>query len=162
MMSFDLSFLALSMSPLELAVRGTLMYWFLFLIFRFILRRDSASAGITDILFVVLLGDAAQNAMIGQGHTVGNGMVLILSLVFWNYLLDFLGYHVPLVSRLTDAPPVVLVRDGRMLHRNMRKEHLTPDEIQAKLRGAGLEDIGKVKVMHLESNGSFTVVKEKA
>ena len=51
--------------PLELFIRGTLMFWFLFLIFRLILRRDVGSTSITDFLFIVILGDAAQNAMIG-------------------------------------------------------------------------------------------------
>lgn len=62
-LTVDASFLTFSMSPWEILVRGSLMYWFLFLIFRFVLRRNAGSAGITDILFVVLLGDAAQNAM---------------------------------------------------------------------------------------------------
>ena len=50
--------LALSVSPVELIVRGSLMYWALFLLFRFILRRDAGSVGVTDFLLVVLLGDA--------------------------------------------------------------------------------------------------------
>jgi uncharacterized membrane protein YcaP (DUF421 family) len=157
----DFSFLSFSMSPLEIAVRGTLMYWFLFCIFRFVLRRDTASAGITDILFVVLLGDAAQNAMIGAGQTVADGVALILTLVFWNYLLDYLGFHFKLVSRLTEAPRVTLVRHGRMQGRNMRREHLTEQEIQAKLRVAGVEKIADVKAMYLESDGSVSVLKKK-
>ncbi len=87
----SMSFLTFSMSPLEILIRGSLMYWFLFVIFRFVLRRNAGSAGITDILFVVLLGDAAQNAMIGNGQTVADGATLIATLVGWNYLLDYLG-----------------------------------------------------------------------
>jgi uncharacterized membrane protein YcaP (DUF421 family) len=61
---------AFTMPPLQLVLRGTLMFWFLFLIFRFILRRDVGSVGVSDFLFVVILGDAAQNAMIGEGTSV--------------------------------------------------------------------------------------------
>ena len=67
------NFLNFSMSPLEILIRGTIMYWCLFLLLRFLLRRDTGSAGISGILFVVLLGDAAQNAMIGNGNTVADG-----------------------------------------------------------------------------------------
>lgn len=157
----DFSFLSFSMSPLEIAIRGTLMYWFLFCIFRFVLRRDTASAGITDILFVVLLGDAAQNAMIGDGQTVADGAALILTLVFWNYLLDYLGFHFAPVARLTEAPRVTLVRHGRLQHRSMRREHLTEQEIRTKLRGEGLENLTEVKAMYLESDGSVSVLKAK-
>ena len=74
------NFLGFSMPPLEILVRGTIMYWCLFLLLRFLLRRDTGSAGISGILFVVLLGDAAQNAMIGNGHTVVDGGLLIATL----------------------------------------------------------------------------------
>ena len=69
-----------SMSPLELVVRGSLVYWFLFAIFRFILRRDVGSMGVGDFLFVVLLGDAAQNGMIGDATSTSDAVVLILTL----------------------------------------------------------------------------------
>ena len=156
-----MDFLRLTMSPAELLVRGTLMYWFLFLVLRFILRRDTGNAGISDILFVVLLGDAAQNGMIGEGETVGDAMVLIAVLVAWNYALDFLGYHVRFFEWLTDPPPICLIRDGRLLRRNMRREHLTDTEIEAKLRGEGIDDVRKVKRMFLESDGSFSVLRRR-
>jgi uncharacterized membrane protein YcaP (DUF421 family) len=156
-----MEFLRLTMSPAELIVRGTLMYWFLFLVLRFILRRDTGNAGISDILFVVLLGDAAQNGMIGDGETVGDAVLLISVLVAWNYVLDFLGYHVRFFEWLTDPPPICLIRDGRVLRRNMRREHLTDTEIEAKLRGEGIDDVRKVKRMFLESDGSFSVLRRR-
>ena len=65
--SFDLpAIFYFTVSPLELMLRGTLMYWFLFIVFRFVLRRDVGSLGVSDFLFVVILGDAAQSGMIGS------------------------------------------------------------------------------------------------
>lgn len=153
------SFLAFSMSPLEIIARGTLMYWFLFLLLRFVLRRDTSSAGISGILFVVLLGDAAQNAMIGQGNTVADGGALICTLAAWNYLLDFLGYRFALVGKLTDPPPLLLVRRGRLVYRNLRREHITREEVEAELRIKGFEGCEGIKAMYLEGDGSFSVIK---
>jgi len=153
--------LQLSMPASELIVRGTLIYWFLFLIFRFVLRRDMGSAGVSDILFVVLLGDAAQNGMVGEATTVADCMVLIGTLVIWNYLLNYLGFHFKAVEWLTDPPPICLVRDGRKLRSNMRREHLTDIEIDAKLREAGIERVGDVKRMYMEGDGSFSVVRRR-
>jgi len=56
----------LSVSPFELIVRGTVVYWFLVLTFRFVLRRDAGSVGLADILLLVIIADAAQNAMAGE------------------------------------------------------------------------------------------------
>jgi len=151
-------FLSFSMSPLEILIRGTIMYWFLFLLLRFLLRRDTGSAGISGILFVVLLGDAAQNAMIGNGNTVADGAMLIATLAAWNYLLDWLGSRVPLMARLTDPPAILLVRDGSVIGRNMRREHITLAEVESQLRKKGLERLDQVKRMYLENDGGFSVI----
>jgi uncharacterized membrane protein YcaP (DUF421 family) len=153
------NFLSFSMSPLEILIRGTIMYWFLFLLLRFLLRRDTGSAGISGILFVVLLGDAAQNAMIGNGHTVADGAVLIATLAAWNLLLDWLGIRFKAIARLTEAPPVLLVRNGRLMDRNMRRELVTPEEIEAGLRKKGLESFDHVEAMYMEGDGSFSIIK---
>jgi uncharacterized membrane protein YcaP (DUF421 family) len=155
------NFLSFSMSPLEVLIRGTLMYWFLFLLLRFVLRRDTGSAGISGILFVVLLGDAAQNAMIGEGHTIGDGGLLIATLAAWNLLLDWLGIHSKLVARLTEAPPILLVRHGRLVDRNLRHQLITRQEVEAKMRGEGLQSLDQVKAMYLEGDGAFSVIKAK-
>jgi uncharacterized membrane protein YcaP (DUF421 family) len=152
------NFLSFSMSPLEILIRGTIMYWCLFLLLRFVLRRDTGSAGISGILFVVLLGDAAQNAMIGNGNTVADGGLLIATLAAWNYLLDWLGSRIPLAARLTDPPPILLVRDGSVIGRNLRREHVTLDEVESQLRKKGLERLDQVKRMYLENDGGFSVI----
>lgn len=148
----------LSVSPVELIVRGTIMFWFLFGVFRFVLRRDVGSVGVSDFLFVVILGDAAQNAMIGQATSTTDGMVLISTLVGWNYLMDWLSYRVPLIERLTTPPPLRLVENGRMLRRNMRREFITPDELMAKLREQGHSDLSGVRQMCLEADGEISVI----
>ncbi len=148
-----------TLSPLELLVRGTLIYWFLFFIFRFFLRRDAGSAGVADLLFIVLLGDAAQNGMIGDGKTVADSAAVIATLAGWNFLLDALAYHVPLIARFTDPPPLCLIRNGRVITRNLRRQYITNDELLAALRNKGLEKPEQVYRMYLEASGQFTVVK---
>jgi uncharacterized membrane protein YcaP (DUF421 family) len=148
-----------SMSPAELLVRGTVMYVFLLLIFRFVLHRDSGSAGVPDILFVVLLGDAAQNGMIGNGTTVADSATLIAVLAAWNYALDALAYYSPTIARLTDPPALLLVKNGRLIYRNLRREHITPDEVESALRKEGLNGLDQVRKIYLEPNGGFSILK---
>jgi len=149
-----------TVSPLELVLRGTLMYWFLFVVFRYVLRRDVGSLGISDFLFVVILGDAAQNGMIGSATSATDGMVLIGTLVFWSYMLDFMSFQFPVIRRLTSAPRLCLVRDGKLLRRNMRRELITDDELKAKIRQEGVEDIASVKRMYLEADGEMSLIRQ--
>lgn len=156
---FDLAgIFSLTVSPLELILRGTLLYWFLFIVLRFILRRDVGSLGVSDFLFVVILGDAAQNGMIGSATSVTDGMVLIGTLVFWSYMLDFMSFHVPVIQRFTAAQRLCLVRDGKLQRRNMRREFITDEEVKAKIRQEGVEDLATVKRVYLEADGEMSVI----
>ncbi len=154
------SIFSFTVSPLELVLRGTLMYWFLFVVFRFVLRRDVGSLGISDFLFVVILGDAAQNGMIGSATSAIDGMVLIGTLVFWSYMLDFASYKFPIVQRFTAAPRLCLVRDGKPLRKSMRREFITDEELNAKIRQEGVEDIATVKLMYLEADGEMSLIRQ--
>jgi uncharacterized membrane protein YcaP (DUF421 family) len=159
-MDVDLaSLLTVNESPLELVLRGTLMYWFLLLIFRFVLRRDPGAVGVADILFVVIVADASQNALSGSYDTVAEGFILVGTLVFWNFSLDWASYRWPLVHKLTEPQRVPLVKAGKVLMRNLRKEYLTREDLDAQLRQAGIDDIGKVRAAFLESDGKFSVLQ---
>lgn len=148
-----------TVSPLELVLRGTLMYWFLFILLRFVLRRDVGSLGISDFLFIVIIGDAAQNGMTGSATSATDGMVLIGTLVFWSYTLDVVSYQFPLIQRFTSAPRLCLVRDGKLLRRNMRREFITDEELYAKIRHEGVEDVATVKRMYLEADGEMSLIR---
>lgn len=148
-------------SIVEIVLRGTVLYWFLFLVLRFVLRRDTGSAGISDILLIVLLGDAAQNGMIGQHDGVVDALTLIATLVAWNYLLNYLAFHFAAFRWLSDPPPICLIRNGRLIRSAMRSEHLTDAEVMAKLRDAGIERVSDARAMYLESDGSFSVLKRR-
>lgn len=143
----------------ELIIRGSVMYWFLFLIFRFIVRRDVGSIGIADILILVIIADASQNAFSGEYRSVTDGMVLVCVLVGWNYLLNWINFHVPAFRRFSAPSPLLLVRDGQLMRRNMRVEHITEDELLAKMREQGIKSLRSVKRMYMESDGSFSVIK---
>ena len=161
-MSADLdAIFHLTMSPLELMLRGSVIFWFLFLVFRLVLRRDVGSMGVTDFLFVVLLGDAAQNGMVGNATSTSDCIVLISTLVFWNALLDILSWRFRAVEKLVVSQRLTLVRDGRMVRRNMRREYISVEELMSKVREHGLDDLADVKRMYLEGDGEISVIKRK-
>jgi uncharacterized membrane protein YcaP (DUF421 family) len=151
----------LTVDPAELIVRGTVMYWFLFMLLRFVLRRDIGSIGIADVLLLVVIADAAQNAMAGGYESVTDGVILVATIAGWNWLLDMAAYRFPAFRRLLEAKPLPLVRDGRMLHRNLRREFITKDELMAKLREQGIDKLEDVKAATMESDGEISVVKHK-
>jgi uncharacterized membrane protein YcaP (DUF421 family) len=151
----------LSMPALELVIRGSAIYWFLFLIFRFVMRREIGSIGITDVLFVVIIADAAQNAMAGEYKSITDGFILIATIAAWNVLLDWLNFKFPTLRRVIEARPLLLIRNGSLVVPNLDKELLTQEEVLAKLRGQGIENLEEVKAAYLESGGTVSVIKRR-
>lgn len=147
-----------SMNPWELVLRGTLMYWFLFCIFRFVTRRDVGAIGVADVLVIVLIADAAQNGMAGGYETVAEGMVLVATLCGWNVLLDWASFRFPMVRRLAQPRPLALIEDGKVLHRNRRREFVTMEELLSQLRQYGVSEPAQVRHAYMESDGSFSVI----
>ncbi|MFZ5520289.1 MAG: DUF421 domain-containing protein [Pseudomonadota bacterium] len=148
-----------SLHPAELVIRGTAMYWFLFLIFRFALRRDVGSIGIADVLLIVLIADASQNAMAGEYRSVADGAVLVATLVGWNLLMDWAAFRFDALARVLEAPPLLLIHRGRIVHRNLRREFLKVEELQAELRKQGVDDLAQVRAAYMESDGHISVLK---
>ena len=150
----------LSVSPVELIVRGSAMYLFLFVLFRVVIRRRVGAVGMADILVLVIIADAAQNGMSGEYKSVTDGAILVGTIVAWDYLIDWLNYHVPALRNWLEPPPLLLVRDGRVIRRNLRHEFVTEDELKSKLREKGVADIGEVKEARMETDGEVSVLKK--
>lgn len=142
----------------EIILRGTVIYLSLVLLFRFVVRRDIGAVGIADLLVIVLIADASQNAMAGEYKTLADGLVLICTLLGWNVFLDWATYRFPLIKKFVEGDKLLLVENGRLVHRNLRKQLITEDELHAKLRGYGIEDLSEVKKVYLENDGDFTVI----
>ena len=84
----------------EILLRGTVMYLSLFLILRFVMVRQSSAIGIADILVIVVIADAAQNGFAKEYKSITEGVFLVLTIVFWNTLLNWLGYRYKILERL--------------------------------------------------------------
>jgi uncharacterized membrane protein YcaP (DUF421 family) len=160
MFSVDWSALfGVHVSIAELVLRGSAMYIFLFLIFRFVLRRDVGSVGIADILLLVLVADAAQNAMAGEYKSISEGFILVGTIIGWNLLLDWLAFRFSAFAKFAQPSSLELVRHGRVLHRNLAQEMLTMEDLMSKLREHGVDHLDQVKHVYMEGDGTISVIK---
>jgi len=146
-----------TVSPFELFLRGTVVYLLIFVVMR-LLRREPGTVGIADLLMVVLIADASQNAMSSEYRSILDGIVLILTIVFWNYMLDWLTVRSRAIERFTYPDPIPLVRNGKMLPGNMHKQFVTRAQLLSMLREHGIDDISKVRAACLEGSGHLSVV----
>jgi uncharacterized membrane protein YcaP (DUF421 family) len=115
--------------------------------------------GIADILLLVIVADAAQNAMSGGYDTVAEGAILVSTIIGWTWLLDFLSYYSPAVRRFSAPQRLLLVQRGVLQRRNLRREYITLEELHARLREAGVEKLAEVKHAWLEADGQISVIR---
>jgi uncharacterized membrane protein YcaP (DUF421 family) len=150
-----------SVSPLEVVVRGTAMYLFLFVLFRVVVKRRIGAVGMADILVLVIVADAAQNGMAGEYRSVTEGCLLVGTIVGWDLLIDWLAFRVPALQRVLEPPPLLLIDHGRILWRNLRKELVSEMELKSKLRENGVQEPHEVEKAYMEPDGQVTVIKKK-
>jgi uncharacterized membrane protein YcaP (DUF421 family) len=143
----------------EIILRGSIIYLFLFVVLR-VLRRGAGTIAISDLLVVVVIADAAQNAMGSEYKSVTEGIVLVLTIVFWDYFLNWLGYRFVAIRPLLRPAPLELIRNGKMLRRNLRQEMITMEELLGELREQGVDRVEDVKVSYMEADGHISVIKK--
>jgi uncharacterized membrane protein YcaP (DUF421 family) len=151
-----------SVAPLELVVRGTAMYFFLFALFRVVIKRRVGSIGMADILVLVIVADAAQNGMAGEYRSITDAFVLVGTILGWNFLFDWANFRFAWLQRWLEPEPLLLVRDGRVLWKHMRLERVTEKELAAKLREHGVSEMAEVAKAYMEPDGAVTVIKRPA
>ena len=122
---------------LETFVRGSATYLVLFVLLRTALKRETGGVAIPDLLVIVLLAEAAQNALADDYASIPDGALLIGTIICWDYALNWLGYRFPRVQALVHPRALPLVEDGKPIHRNPRQELLTVDELMGLLRLQG-------------------------
>lgn len=144
----------------EIVLRGSCIYWVLFLLFRFVLRRDVGAIGIADILLLVIIADAAQNAMAGEYKSITEGVLLISTIAGWNLLLDWLAYRFARIDRLIKPRPLPLIRHGHVLRQNLGRQLMTLDDLMSKLREHGISRLEQVRHAYMESDGGISIIKQ--
>lgn len=149
-------------SVFEIFLRGTLTYLALFAILRFVLKRQTGALGIADLLVIVLIADAAQNALGSEYQSVTEGVLLVLTIVAWDYALDWAEYRFSWLRSLTRPGPLLLVRNGRLLRRNMQQEMITEEELLGELRKDGIDDLATVAEARMEGDGKISVIRSDA
>lgn len=148
-----------SIGLVEVVLRGTVMYLGLFVILRFMARRQAGTFGPADLLVIVLIADAAQNGLGKEYGSVTEGLVLVLTIVAWDYLIDWLAWRFPSLRNILVPPSLTLIENGEVRRDSLRKEMLTDDELRSQLRQQQVERFADVKLAKLEGDGRLSVLK---
>ncbi len=146
-------------SLFETVVRGIVTYFSIFILLRVVLRGRTSAVAMSDLLVLVLIADAAQNAMAAEYNSITNGMVLVATIILCSFATDWVAFRVLAVRRFVHPERKRLVADGRVMRKVLEEELMTEDELMTQIRLNGVEDLDEVKAAYLEGNGEVSVIK---
>ncbi len=151
----------LSVSWWELVLRGLIVYVFLIVLLRVTGKRQVGQLAPFDLVLLLVLSNAVQNAMTGGDNSVLGGLISASVLVLLNYAAGLLTYRSKRLESLFEGRPEVLVHNGKVFTDVMAREKLTHHELNAALRSAGCACVEQVHYAILENNGTISVQPKK-
>ena len=143
---------------LEKVLRTLVVYIFLLIGLRLGGKRELGMLNPFDLVVLLVLSNTLQNAIIGPDNSVFGGLFGATTLLVINYLVvRFLFAH-PKLERYVEGSAVILIQDGKIIRRNMRRELITDDELKSRARLQGIENLSQIKCARIEVGGALTFV----
>lgn len=143
----------------QVVVNAVLIYSFLLVVFRVAGRRTLAQTTTFDLVLVLIIGDATQQALLGQDTTLASGGLAVLTLVSLDVALSHLKRLFPIIDRLVEGDPVVLVANGQLRDRAMAANALDEQDVLTAAReNHGLADLSSVREAILEKDGKISIL----
>jgi uncharacterized membrane protein YcaP (DUF421 family) len=136
------------------------VYIFISIAFRIFGKKELAQLSVLDIVFVLLISNAVQNAMVGSDTSLLGGIVAAATLFLLNYLFKFLLYRFKGFSHLVEGEPVILVVEGKVKDRNLRKMEISTDELLEAVHEHGVHSIRDVNLAILEVDGNISILSD--
>ena len=141
----------------ELIARSLIVYLFLLTLIRLTGKRQVGQLAPFDLILLLVLSNAVQNAMNGGDNSVQAGIISALTLVMLNYGIGYATFRSKRFEALIEGRPQLLIHNGKLYRDVMKKQRLTQHELDAALRRQGVSDIAHVHVAVIENNGDITV-----
>jgi uncharacterized membrane protein YcaP (DUF421 family) len=138
--------------------KSSLIYIFIIAAIRFFGKKELAQLSVIDLVFILLISNAVQNAMVGNDNTVQGGIAAALGLFMINYLLKFLSFRSEKFSRVLQGEALMLVYNGNMIEENLKKAMITKEEVEAAVREHGVDNCSHVNLAIMEVDGNISVI----
>ena len=146
----------------EFILRGAIVYAALIFLLRISGKRQVGQLAPFDLVLLLVLSNAVQNAMNGGDNSVSGGLISAVTLIGLNWVVGYVTFKNKAIEALIEGRPEILIHNGRLYPYALKRERLTHHELMNALRTAGCATIEEVRAAVLENDGSISVIpKEK-
>lgn len=145
---------------LIIAGKSVAVYLFIILAIRFFGKKELAQLSVIDLVFILLISNSVQNAMVGSDSSLQGGLVAALSLFTANWIFKWIMRHNPRFSRVVQGDPILLIHQGIVNQKGMEFAMMTREELTRAVHEHGVEHISEVDLAILEVDGNISVISD--
>jgi len=145
----------------ELVLRAVVLFSFLFLVFRLWGKKHFGQLAPFDFILLLVISEGMQSALTAGDDSLTGGMIVILTLVTLNTILNRLSFSSPVAQKIIEGEPVPLITNGKVLGENLKRETIAYGELMEALREHGVQEPSQVHLATLETDGQITIIKQK-
>jgi uncharacterized membrane protein YcaP (DUF421 family) len=143
---------------LIIAGKSVAIYLFIIIAIRLFGKKELAQLSVIDLVFILLISNSVQNAMVGDNVTLQGGMVAALGLFIANYIFKLFLRKSQKFSNIVQGEKIVLVQDGEILQHGLKRAMMSVDELERAIREHGVTGIDKVDLAVLEVDGNISIL----
>jgi uncharacterized membrane protein YcaP (DUF421 family) len=142
----------------SIALRSIAVYVFIVAAIRLFGKKEFAQLSVVDLVFILLISNSVQNAMVGSDSSLEGGLVAAFALFLTNFSIKKLERRFPKLSKVIEGEPIMLVYKGKILAVGMEKADLSQEQLFTAIREHGIEDVYQVDLAMFEVDGNISVI----
>jgi uncharacterized membrane protein YcaP (DUF421 family) len=142
----------------DLVARSVIVFFAIFFVTRVVGRRELSTMEPFDLILLIVTGDLVQQGVTQSDYSLTGAMTVIATIALLTVGLSYLSFKIPRLRPVLDGEPLVLVEDGEVIERNLRRERITIDELLAEARLQQIGSLDKVRFAVLETNGAISFI----
>jgi len=146
---------------MDIAIRSVFMFLFVYLLMRVLGRRELSSLEPFDMILLIVLGDAIQQGLTQDDYSVTGAMIVISTIGSLAVATSYLNFRIPWLRRVLDGQPIVMVQDGKVIEKNLRRERITVDELAEEARGQQIASLEDVQWAVFEPSGKISFIMKQ-
>jgi uncharacterized membrane protein YcaP (DUF421 family) len=143
---------------MDLVLRATFVFFLILAVTRAVGRRELSSMEPFDLILLVVIGDLVQQGVTQSDYSLTGALTVIATMALLTIALSYVSFKVPRLRPVLDGEPLVLVQDGEVIERNLRRERITIDELLAEARQQQVGSLDQVRFAVLETNGRISII----
>ncbi len=144
---------------MDIALRALFLYAFVVFLMRIIGRRELSTLSAVDLVLLIVLGDAIQQGLTQDDYSVTGALIAVSTIAAAQVGISYLSFRSRRARRILEGEPIVIVQDGKLIERNMKRERVTEDEVAEAMRLQQIASFDELEWGILESNGNISFIK---